>query len=93
MTASVWTRPAIDDLASIHRCIASDDRPAADRVQDRVTARIEHLSAYPLIGRPGRVAETRERIVPGLPYIGVYRLADERQVRILRVLHRAREYP
>ena len=93
MTSIVWTRLAIDDLASIHRFIADNDRSAADRVQDRLSARIGQLADHPLIGRSGRVSGTRELVVLGLPYIVVYRLTDDDPVRVLRVLHGARKYP
>jgi plasmid stabilization system protein ParE len=93
VTSVFWTRLAIDDLAAIHRFIAGNDRHAADRVQDRVTARVAQLGRHPRIGRPGRVPETRELTVSGFPYVVVYRVPDAAEVHVLRVLHSARKYP
>ena len=42
------------------------------------------------MGRPGRVAETRELIVRN--YIVAYRVKDE-TIQILRILHAKREWP
>jgi plasmid stabilization system protein ParE len=67
VTSIVWTRPAVADLVSIHRFISDEDRSAADRVQDRVIARMGQLAVHPRIGRPGRVQGTRELVVSGLP--------------------------
>lgn len=49
------------------------------------------VSAHPCSGREGRVAGTREAIIhPN--YILVYR-AETHQIRIVNLLHTARQYP
>jgi len=50
------------------------------------------LADQPGIGRPGRVPDTREWVMPHTPYIIAYRVEDETVV-ILRVLHGARKWP
>jgi toxin ParE1/3/4 len=53
---------------------------------------VERLGAFPAIGRPGRVAGTRELVVSGTPYIVPYRVRGER-VQIITVLHSAQRWP
>ena len=45
-----------------------------------------------MIGRPGRVADTRELIISGTPYIVPYRIKGE-FVQIITVLHSAQRWP
>jgi toxin ParE1/3/4 len=58
-------------------------------------AAVEKLSDLPNRGRPGRSPDTRELMIPGLPYLVVYSVeaAEPRTVVILRVLHGARLWP
>lgn len=49
------------------------------------------LTGYPNLGRPGRVAGTREAVAHE-NYILVYDVVDD-CVRVLRVLHVARQWP
>ena len=46
-----------------------------------------------MLGRVGRVAETRELSMSGLPYLVVYTIRDEHDIDILTVLHTRRAYP
>lgn len=79
---------AYDDLRHIGEWIAKDDPAAATRVIDRIFADIERLAHFPLIGRPGRVAETYEWVVVGLPYIVVYLLDEHRDtLLVMGVFH------
>lgn len=48
---------------------------------------------FPMLGRAGVVADTREFSVVGLPYLIVYRIASETDVDVLTVLHTRRKYP
>ncbi|MGH6915837.1 MAG: type II toxin-antitoxin system RelE/ParE family toxin, partial [Geminicoccales bacterium] len=62
-----WTDPAQTDFLEILGYIARDDPAAAERVGRRLLSAIDALTAQPRIGRPGRVAGTRELVVSGLP--------------------------
>ncbi len=48
---------------------------------------------FPLLGRAGQVAGTREFSVVGLPYLIVYAVASESEIDVLTVLHTRRRYP
>ncbi len=87
-----WTAPALRDVEDIGDYIARDDPAAAARVVSRIFEQLTVLESHPEIGRPGRVPETRELVIPGLPYIAPYRVRDDR-VELLAVFHGARRWP
>ncbi len=87
-----WSKRAIRRLASIHDYIAKDSPPAAARVAAAIVAAALRLQKFPYIGRPGRIEGTRELVVPGLPYIIPYRVADG-VIQIASVIHTSRKWP
>lgn len=87
-----WSDPARDDFFALADYIADDDPKAAIDVLDRIDAAVGRLAEHPRSGRPGRLADTRELVIPSLPYIVVYRIRDGR-VYILSVFHAARKWP
>jgi toxin ParE1/3/4 len=87
-----WAAPALQDLEEIGDYIARDNRAAADRVITAVIDQVELLTTHPHIGRPGRIAETRELVIKATPYIVPYHVRGE-DVQILAVLHGARRWP
>ena len=87
-----WTAPALRDLEEIGDYIARGNPSAADRIVTAVLSQAELLVTNPHIGRPGRVAETRELLITGTPYIAPYRVRGG-EVQILAVLHGARRWP
>jgi plasmid stabilization system protein ParE len=72
--------------------VARDDPAAADRFVTRIVEAIETLCDHPHLGRPGRVAGTRELVIADTPYIVPYRVVDD-GVEILAVIHGARRWP
>ena len=50
------------------------------------------LADQPSMGRPGRIAGTRELVVTRFPYILPYRVRGS-TIEILRVFHTARKWP
>jgi toxin ParE1/3/4 len=80
---------AIRDIKAIYDYIAQYDPAAAQRVLQRIEHSINRLLILPFSGRPGVVAGTRIIVVPGLPYIAIYRVREE-NVDIVAVLHTAR---
>jgi addiction module RelE/StbE family toxin len=84
-----YTVRALRHIEAIHKYIAERDGKAAKRVVLRIERSIERLALLPLSGRPGVVAGTRIVVVPGLPYVAIYRVRGE-VVDIIAVLHTAR---
>ena len=87
-----WARFALTDRDEIFSCIEVDNPRAAAEIDERIALAVRRLLQFPESGRPGRVAGTRELMVPRTPYIAVYVLAGDK-IRILRVLHGARMWP
>jgi addiction module RelE/StbE family toxin len=87
-----YTRRAKDDLVEIYTYIAEENPPAARQVIAKIREGVKHLAHHPHVGRIGRVADTRELVIPRFPYIVVYRVRDD-GVQILSIFHSSREWP
>ncbi len=87
----VWTRPAHTDRKAIREYIAQHAPAAALALDELFSEKASLLLNHPNLGRAGRVAGTRE-LVAHRNYILVYDLAGD-VVRVLRVLHSARQWP
>ncbi|MEO8115432.1 MAG: type II toxin-antitoxin system RelE/ParE family toxin [Phenylobacterium sp.] len=87
-----WAAPAEADLDRLVVHIAKDSVEAAIRMQDRLLEATADLAERPRRGRLGRIAKTRELVVPGTPYIAVY-MVDPDTVWILHVVHGAQDWP
>lgn len=72
--------------------IARDNLEAALSQLDAIQRQVRILAEHPAIGRPGRVAGTRELVISRTPFILVYRI-DGDAVRILHFLHGAQQWP
>jgi toxin ParE1/3/4 len=59
-----WTPTALRDLVSLHDYISQDNPDAARRVVARMEEGVNLLPTQPDMGRRGRVARTRELVVP-----------------------------
>jgi toxin ParE1/3/4 len=91
MRKLVWRPSAGDQLDLLLRYIASRDERAADRLELRITESLDLARNTPFMGRPGRVAGTRELVVhPN--YVVIYEF-DDLILRVLRVLHARQQYP
>jgi toxin ParE1/3/4 len=91
-----WTESALTDLDQIEAWIAEDNSPsvAIDVVWSIIDATELILPDHPRAGRSGRVKDTRELVISGQPFIVIYRLVEQtNQIRILRVLHDAQNWP
>lgn len=83
---------AYDDLDRIFIWIAKDRPRSAHSVIDRILESADRLGRFPHLGHVGRGAGTFEWVVPGLPYIVVYRVnADDNVVDIVTVVHGAQD--
>jgi len=86
-----WLTGAIQSMRTAHRYVAAENPDAAAKLVARVESAIGRLSAHPASGRPGRRPGTRELVVPGVPFVVVYRVGDL-DVVILRVYHTSRNW-
>jgi addiction module RelE/StbE family toxin len=84
--------PAAQDLQEITRYIRKDNSSAARAVAKTLFDAANGLDLFPLRGRTGRIAGTRELVVPGLPYIIVYHVTRT-AIQILHIYHGARNWP
>ena len=84
-----WTPEASGQFEAALKYIEEDNPGAARRVAQAVLERIEQLTRFPGIGRPGEVQGTHELV--SAPYVVVYRYTDE-LVEILFVWHGAQDW-
>jgi len=88
-----WSAHAVSDLQAISGYIEQDRNvETANRVARKIYEAIQSLRTMPYRGRYGRLENTRELVVPGLPYIVVYRPSPD-EVLILGIVHGARKFP
>ena len=88
----VWLREASAALDREYDYIFQQNPRAARHVFEHIITSTRRLESFPESGRAGQVAGTRELIVPGFPYIVIYRMS-KKDVQILRVFHTARNWP
>jgi addiction module RelE/StbE family toxin len=79
-------------LEDIREYIEQQNPAAGARIVTRIRSAVEGLETMPEIGRPGRVAGTRELVIAGTPYIVPYRLQDD-VLQIITILHSAQKWP
>ena len=88
-----WTPQALADLQDVSSYIENRSSLAiANRVTRAIHSATRSLTRHPRRGRIGRIPGTRELVVPGLPYIVIYRVTEE-FVELLNVIHTSREWP
>jgi len=85
-----WTAPAAQDLYRIIRYIRRDNPTAAREVAKTIYDGCESLIHSPHRGRRGKQTGTRELVFSPLPYIAVYRVAED-IVEILHIWHGAQD--
>ena len=88
----VWSPRATEHLAHLRAYIARDNPKAANRIAGTLLEAAERLAELPNLGRPGRVAGTRELVVPGTPYVIPFRLRGDR-LEVIAVFHGRQKWP
>ncbi len=89
-----FTPQARRHLDAIAEYLAERSPAASRSVGQRIHETIQLLTNFPLIGREGSLRGTRELVVPGLPYIVVYRVdSDGNALVVLGVYHGAQRRP
>lgn len=87
-----WTTKALDNLDAAVEYIAADNPMAASKIAKKIWDSTQLLKAQPGLGRPGRVAGTRELVITGLPYIVPY-IERDGVIFILRIMHTSMKWP
>jgi toxin ParE1/3/4 len=87
-----WLRRALENLDDEAAYIARDSPRVAAEFVLHMRDSAAMLADHPNIGRPGRIAGTRELVVTRVSYILPYRVR-EGAVEVLRVFHTARQWP
>lgn len=88
-----WSPLAIGDLEHLRSYIAETDPTAAQRVALHILRHIETvLVEYPHSGRSGRVAGTREAVIPKTRFVVPYRTHGQ-TLEILRIYNAAQRWP
>lgn len=88
----VWALASLEDREGIFSHLEADSPRAAVHVDEQIVLATRRLLDFPESGRPGRVAGTRELVIPRTPFIAVYAVSADK-IRILRVLHGAQVWP
>ncbi len=86
-----WTAEAIQDRDEIYDHIEADNPDAALALDALLAEKAARLVDHPGMGRPGREVGTRELVVHRNDILVYDVIADA--VRVLRVLHAARQRP
>ena len=87
-----WTPRARDHFRQDTRFVALGSPTAAREIAARVRKAANDLADHPLMGREGRVIDTRELPVSRTPYTLAYRVRNQ-MVEIVGVIHQARQWP
>jgi len=87
----VWTPEAEQDRDDVWDYIATDNVAAAARMDGLFSEVVAQLAGFPLMGRAGKIAGTRELILHE-SYRLVYEV-DGETVWVLALIHTARQWP
>ena len=87
----VWTSQALQDRADIWDHIVADSPRAAVGIDALFGEAAARLARFPLLGRPGKIAGTRE-LLPHESYRLIYEIVDE-TLWVLALVHTARQWP
>jgi toxin ParE1/3/4 len=91
-----WTDLASNDLDTIEAHIAQQNSPtvAINVVMRIIDSASLILPDHPGAGRQGRLKNTRELVIDGIPFIVIYReVFSKGCIEILRVLHDSQQWP
>jgi toxin ParE1/3/4 len=86
------TEAARDDLRTVYMFYMGRSPAAADRAVGAILKAANGLARYPLMGKPGAIGGTRERVIMRFPYRVVYQI-EEDDIVVLRIIHTARQWP
>ena len=81
------------DLDKIYYDRIEGNPKNAQRMVDNLLTAAYQLENFPLMGREGRVSNTRELSVPRTPFILVYTLPDQYHIDLETIIHERQKYP
>jgi toxin ParE1/3/4 len=87
----IWTPEALQDRLDVWDYIAADNPRAAARMDELFSDAAARLADHPRLGRPGKIAGTRE-LVAHENYRLVYEVEHE-TVWVLVLVHVAKQWP
>jgi len=88
----VWSKRFARALRREYEYLRSRDPVHAVSVRDRIIRDADSLVQLPERGRAWRLPEGRELVIPGLPYVLIYRVKGD-QVLIAALFHTSRNWP
>ncbi len=81
-----------DELYREYRFIREANPAAARVVRDRIIKAVQRLKRFPESGRAWRLTGCRELVIPGLPYIVIYKVTADTVI-VASLFHASREVP
>jgi toxin ParE1/3/4 len=88
-----WTEQATQQLDQAHDYITlSNNKEVAARITMQIVTGVQQLAAFPMSGKAGRVAGTRELVISNTPFIAAY-VIDKADIVILAIYHGAQHWP
>ena len=91
-TKIVWSRRAIRHLTGLLAYVRKDSEQNAVVVAKRILDAVDLVQTQPDMGRPGRIAGTRELLVVDTPYVIPYRVRQGR-IELIAVFHGRQKWP
>lgn len=86
----IWLESSRSDLERILHYIAAENPLAAARMAQELLLAADSLTLFPHRGRAGLIPGTRELVIIS-PYVMIYEISGQNEIRILRLWHSAQD--
>ncbi|MCF6300510.1 MAG: type II toxin-antitoxin system RelE/ParE family toxin [Proteobacteria bacterium] len=87
----IWEQDAISDLIELREYIAQFNPKAAEKLGGKIIESANLLPKNPLLGKVGKLHETRELVIPDSSYTLIY-YTESKSISILRIFHQSRKW-
>lgn len=81
------------DLEALAAWLSPRSPQGLDRLLTAIFTTLGQLEGFPLLGKPGRVENTRELVVPRTSLIIIYTLPDAYHLDVERILDARQKFP